>query len=72
MEHPYSSGKWLNEEDHYSFEFFKNESIIFCSIHQIPCHSQYKAVPGCLQTYAGTEGVIESFNYRGIPRGIIQ
>lgn len=39
-------------------------------IRQIPCHSQYKAVPGCLQTYSGIEGVIESLNYRGIPRGI--
>lgn len=38
-------------------------------IRQIPCHSQYKAVPGCLQTYSGPEGIIESFNYRGIPRG---
>ncbi|XP_027201547.1 uncharacterized protein LOC113795558 [Dermatophagoides pteronyssinus] len=33
-------------------------------IRQIPCKSQYRAPPGCLQYYTALNGNIESFNYR--------
>lgn len=34
-------------------------------IRQIPCRSPSKAPPGCLQYFTESQGVIESFNFRG-------
>ncbi|XP_017486883.1 PREDICTED: uncharacterized protein LOC108375295, partial [Rhagoletis zephyria] len=33
-------------------------------IRQIPCKSQWRAPPGCLQYYPAANGNVESFNYR--------
>jgi hypothetical protein len=37
-------------------------------IRQVPCHSPSRAPSGCLQHYTALEGVVESFNYRGLSR----
>ncbi|KAI1286442.1 hypothetical protein HDE_10967 [Halotydeus destructor] len=38
-------------------------------IRQVPCHSPFKAPPGCLQYHTTNTGIVESFNYRGLNTG---
>lgn len=37
-------------------------------VQQIPCHSPFRAPPGCLQYFTGESNIVESLNFRGMSR----